>query len=198
MTKQEKLNDLFSQNHFLSVSTIRAAGIPSQFVTNMLRHGKITRVTRGIYSLAGSTATETDDLELLAQRIPVGVICLVSALRFHKLTDENPHEISMAVPHGYHTPELSYPPVQYFSFSGKAFSEAAIPHVLNGTTVKVYSVEKTIADCFKYRNKIGLDIAITALREAANQNRIDYNALWSAAKICRVSKIIRPYMEAYQ
>ncbi len=193
MTKIEKLNELFSQNHFLSVSAIRATGIPSQFVTNMLRRGKIIRVARGVYS-----PSETDDLELLAQRIPAGVICLVSALRFHNLTDENPHEISIAVPHGYHTPDLSYPPVRYFSFSGKAFSEAIIPRMLNGTTVKVYSVEKTIADCFKYRNKIGLDIAITALREAANQNRIDYNALWSAAKICRVSNIIRPYMEAYQ
>ncbi|MCQ2380300.1 MAG: hypothetical protein MJ025_05200 [Victivallaceae bacterium] len=198
MTKQEKLDELFSRNHFLPVSAVRAAGIQSQFITNMLRTGKIVRVARGIYSRSGSTASETDDLELLARRIPAGVICLVSALRFHKLTDENPHKVSIALPHGYHTPELSYPSVRYFSFSGEAFSKAIEPHMLNGTTVKVYSVEKTIVDCFKYRNKVGLDIAVAALREAANQNRIDYNSLWESAKICRVSNIIRPYVEACQ
>lgn len=198
MTNQELLTKLFSENHFLSVSTIRAAGIPSQFVTNMLRNGKIIRAARGVYSLADSSASETDDLELLAHLIPSGVVCLVSALRFYKLTDENPNKISIAVPHGYHTPKIQYPPVQYFTFSGNAFSENVTVYAFNGTTVKIYTIEKTIADCFKYRNKIGLDVAIAALREAAKKNLINYNSLWTAAKICRISKIIRPYLEAIQ
>lgn len=198
MTKQKQLTELFSSKRFLSASEIRAAGIPSMFITVLLRSGKIVRAARGVYSLAERTAAETDDLELLSRIVPTGVICLVSALRFHKLTDENPREISIAVPRGYHTPKVSYPPAGFFTFSGEAFSSGIETCEFAGTTVKVYSVEKTIADCFKYRNKIGLDIAVAALREAAGQNRIDYDPLWRFAKICRVSKIIRPYMEAVQ
>ena len=185
MTKQEQLKNLFCETRYLTAKEIRAAGIPSQTITNLCRCGKIERVAYGVYALAGNAASETDDLELLAKLVPAGVICLVSALRFHKLTDENPHE-------------FTYPPVCYFTFSGKAFSSGIKIHTTNGVDLKVYSIEKTIADCFKYRNKIGLDVAIAALREAVSQNRIDYNALWDAAKICRVSKIIRPYMEAVQ
>lgn len=198
MTKQEQLTELFSSKHFLSAAEIRAAGIPSMFITLLLRSGKIVRAARGVYSLAERTASETDDLELVSRIVPSGVLCLVSALRFHKLTDENPREISLAMPRGYHTPGISYPPVRYFVFSGRAFSSGIGTCEFAGTTVKVYSIEKTIADCFKYRNKIGLDIAVAALREAAEQNRIDYDSLWEFVKICRVSKIIRPYMEAVQ
>ena len=198
MTKLEQLTELFTSKRFLSASEIRAAGIPSMFITVLLRSGKIVRVARGVYSLAERTAAETDDLELLSRIVPSGVICLVSALRFHKLTDENPREISIAVPRGYHTPGISYPPVRYFTFSGKAFSSGIETSEFAGTRVKVYSIEKTIADCFKYRNKIGQDIAVAALREAVSQNRIDYNYLWNFVKICRVSNIIRPYMEAVQ
>lgn len=198
MTKQEQLKNLFCETRYLTAKEIRAAGIPSQTITNLCRCGKIERVAYGVYALAGNAASETDDLELLAKLVPAGVICLVSALRFHKLTDENPHEVSMAVLHGSYTPKFAYPPVCYFTFSGKAFSSGIKIHTTNGVDLKVYSIEKTIADCFKYRNKIGLDVAIAALREAVSQNRIDYNALWDAAKICRVSKIIRPYMEAVQ
>lgn len=198
MTWQEQLEILFSKKRYLTAKEIRAAGIPSQTITNQYRRGKIDRIACGVYALAGNAALETDDFELLSLLVPAGVICLVSALRFYQLTDENPHEVSMAVLHGGYMPEFEYPPVRYFTFSGKAFSSGIKLHVINGVEVKVYSIEKTIADCFKYRNKIGLDIAIAALRDATSQNRIDFNALWDAAKICRVSKIIRPYLEAVQ
>ncbi len=198
MSKQAQLLELFYARRLLPASAIRAAGIPSQFVTDMIRAGKIERQARGVYSLVGTSASETEDFELLAHLVPSGVVCLVSALRLHKLTDENPHEISIAIQQGYHAPSITYPPVQFFTFSGIAYSSKIKNMQCNGTNVRVYSLEKTLADCFKFRNKIGLDVAVAALREAANQNRIDYNALWNAAKICRVSKIIRPYMEMVQ
>ena len=198
MTKQEQLTELFSAKRFLSASEIRAAGIPSAFITGMLRSGKIVRAARGVYSSAESAVSETDDLELLAHIVPSGVVCLVSALRFLDLTDETPHEISLAVPHGYHTPNIAYPPVRFFTFSGAAFTAEIRTCTFAGTAVKVYSLEKTLADCFKYRNKIGLDVAVAALREAAGRNRIDYDSLWNCVKICRVSRIIRPYLEAVQ
>lgn len=175
---------------------IRDAGISAQFITNMLRNGEITRLGRGVYSLAGPGATERSDFETLSHLVPQGVVCLVSALRFHDLTDENPHEISVAVKHGSHPPRIEYPPVQFFVFSGLAYSSGVESHSVNGVELKVYSIEKTIADCFKYRNKIGLDIAVSALQDAVKKNKLNYNVLWESAKICRVSKIIRPYMEA--
>ena len=196
MTKQEQLKKMFARNRIVRASTIRDAGISAQFITNMLRNGEITRLGRGVYSLAEAAATEMSDIEALSHVVPRGVICLVSALRFHGLTDENPHEISVAVKHGSHPPKIEYPPVQFFVFSGLAYSSGVESHSVNGTELRVYSIEKTIADCFKYRNKIGLDIAVSALQDAVKKGKVNYNSLWESAKICRVSKIIRPYMEA--
>lgn len=153
MTKREQLIKLFSSQKFLSLSVIKESGIPSQFVTDLVRTGEIVRVARGLYSLPDTPASETEDSEIISSIVPRGVICLISALRFYKLTDENPFEISIALPKGYHAPLIAYPPMKFFAFSEAAF------------------------------------------REAAEQNRIDYNVLWRTAKICRVSKIIRPYLE---
>lgn len=196
MTKREQLKRMFARNRIVRASMIRDAGIPAQFITNMLRNGEITRLGRGVYSPAESGATEISDLETLSHVVPQGIICLVSALRFHGLTDENPHEISVAIKHGSHPPRIEYPPVQFFVFSGPAYSSGVESHSVNGAELRVYSVEKTIADCFKYRNKIGLDIAVSALQDAVKKDKLNYNSLWESAKICRVSKIIRPYMEA--
>lgn len=198
MTKKEQLQKLFTSKHILRHSTIREAGIPSQLLTDMVRHGEIIRLERGIYALKGIEATEMSDLEILSHIVPSGVICLVSALRLHGLTNENPHQISVALKHGSHAPSVVYPPMQFSFFSGDAFSFGVESHPANNATIKVYSVEKTIADCFKYRNKIGLDVAIAALREAVRKNMVNYNELWKAAKICRIAKIIRPYMESMQ
>lgn len=196
MTKQEQLKKMFARNRIVRASTIRDAGISAQFITNMLRNGEIARLGRGVYSLAEAAATEMSDVEALSHVVPQGVICLVSALRFHGLTDENPHAISVAIRHGSHPPRIEYPPVQFFVFSGQAYSSGVESHSVNGTELRVYSIEKTIADCFKYRNKIGLDLAVSALQDAVKKGKLNYNSLWESAKICRVSKIIRPYMEA--
>lgn len=198
MTKLKQLQKLFTENRIISASEIRSAGIPSVLLSQLVRSGEIQRISHGLYTSSNATASETWDYEVIAKRIPSGVFCLESALRFHNLTDENPHELSITLRHGVRYPKVDYPPVKFYICSGKAFSFGIETHICNGTDVKVYSIAKTIADCFKYRNKIGLDIAVASLRDAVNKGVIDYNKLWEAAKVCRVSKIIRPYMEAVQ
>lgn len=198
MTKYEQLKKRFDKERIIRASSLREAGFHAQLITDMIRNGEIIRLGRGVYSLPDGNNTETSDYEILSHVVPKGIICLVSALRFHGLTDENPHMISLALEHGYHPPKIDYPPAQFFIFSGQAYSHGIEVHNSNDAELKVYSIAKTIADCFKYRNKIGIDVAVTALREAAQKNVLDYNALWTSAKICRITKIIRPYMEAVQ
>jgi len=175
---------------------MRSLGIPTQLATDLVRRGHAVRLARGVYAAAGTAFTEHSDLEVAAALVPNGVICLVSALRFHNLTDENPHEVCMAIRHGYHPPKVDYPPMRYIVRSEPLFSRNVENVTLNSASIRVYSVEQTLTDCFKYRNKIGLDIGIAALRDAAKQGRVDYNKLWAAATACRVSKIIRPYVDA--
>lgn len=136
------------------------------------------------------------DFVTVAMRIPQGVICLVSALAFHELTTKVPHEVQVALKAGSEKPRLDYPPTKYFWVSGRAFSEGVEVHKVDGVKVRVYSVEKTLADCFKFRNKIGLDVALEALRLWAPKNRRKWDKLLHNAKVCRVERILRPYLEA--
>lgn len=198
MNKYNQLAQMLASGGVVTASAIRKAGIPAQYVTNMVRRKRIVRIARGVYAHTDATFSETADLETVFALIPNGVLSLVSALRFHGLTDENPHELTIAIQHGTHPPRMDTPPVHFIVRSEPVFSSGVQSSVIHNTTVRVYSIEKTIADCFKYRNKIGQDIAIAALREAAKKNLLDYNKLWQAAKICRVTKIIRPYVEAVQ
>jgi len=132
----------------------------------------------------------------VAKRVPRGVICLVSALAFHDLTTQLPHEVYVAVPRDSEPPRLDYPPVRIFRFGAQAYAAGVETHALDGTPVRVYSREKTLADCFKYRNKIGLDTAVEALKRYRQQGRIDVEALWKHAQVCRVDNVMRPYLEA--
>ncbi len=194
----KRLKALFTDHILVSAKDVREQKIPTKFLTTLLRSGEIQRVSRGLYSLAAASFSEQIDYEIAATLIPHGVICLISALRFHNLTDENPHEITMTVERGTWHPRVDYPPIKFFSASPKIFNFGVEKHTCGRKMIQVYSVERTIADCFKYRNRIGLDVSIAALRAAASTNSLDYNELWKAAKICRVSKIMQPYMEAIQ
>ena len=132
----------------------------------------------------------------MAQRVPRGVICLISALAYHDLTTQIPHEVYVAVSRDSEPPRVDYPPVHVFRFAGQAFSAGIEIHDMDGTRVRIYSREKTLADCFKYRNKIGLDTVIEALKRYKQQGRIDAEILLRHAQTCRVAKVIRPYLEA--
>ena len=136
------------------------------------------------------------DLVIVAARIPSGVFCLISALAFHEITTQIPHVVHVALPYGAEEPRIEHPPIKTYRFTGRAFTEGVESYNLDGVTVRTYSLEKTLADCFKFRKKIGLDTAVEALRLYRERKSIKVNDLMHYAAICRVEKIIRPYLEA--
>jgi len=156
----------------------------------------IERLGRGLYRLADLPPLGNPDLVAVARKAPGGVICLISALSYHNLTTQIPHEVHLALPRGAEPPRLEYPPLRVVWFTGAAFTEGIETPTLDDVAVRVYSPEKTLADCFKYRNKIGLDVAMEALRLYRERRPIKASELLRFARICRVEKVMRPYLEA--
>jgi predicted transcriptional regulator of viral defense system len=156
----------------------------------------LERVARGQYRFPDRPVTENHALALCATAIPRGVICLLSALGFHGLGSQLPPEVWVAVDRRARRPSLRYPPLRIVRFSGAAQSSGIETHPVEGRAVRVYSVAKTLADCFKYRNKIGLDVALEALRDAWHKRRFTMDELDHFARICRVAHVMRPYLEA--
>jgi predicted transcriptional regulator of viral defense system len=181
--------------------TIRAsiaakAGIHPQILSILKESGKLELISRGVYRLAELPPTGNPDLEIIASRIPNGVICLISALAFHEITTQIPHEVSIALKYGAETPRIDYPPISVHRFSGKAFEMGIEEHKLDGYTARIYSPEKSIADCFKFRNKIGMDVVLEALKIYKKRNRFKMDELLKYAKVDRMEKIMTPYLEA--
>jgi predicted transcriptional regulator of viral defense system len=158
--------------------------------------GLLEKVSRGVYRLASSPPLGNPDLVTVATRIPGGVICLISALSFHDLTTQIPHEVHVALPSGAEEPRLEHPPIRTYRFTGESFTEGIETHDVDGVGVRIYSPEKTIADCFRFRNRIGLDTAIEALRSYRERGRLRVDVLMRYASICRVTTVIQPYLEA--
>ena len=172
------------------------AGIHPHTLYAMRDAGKLERISRGVFRLAEMPPLENPDLVIVAKRVPNGVICLISALAFHDLTTQVPHEVHLALPRGAGEPHLDFPPIRTFHFTGKSFIEGIETHRLDGVPVRVYSPEKTLADCFRFRNRIGLDTAIEALRLYRERRSVKVDDLLRFAAICRVAKVMRPYLEA--
>ena len=170
--------------------------IHPQEISRLVGKGELIRVGRGRYVLPQAEHSENLGLALVAAAVPRSVICLLSALRFHGIGTQAPHEVWIAVAQGAARPRLDYPPVRVTVVSGSAFTFGVERHPVDGVPVRIYSPAKTVADCFKFRNKIGLDVAIEALREALRAKRCTREELWAAATECRVSTVIRPYLEA--
>lgn len=171
-------------------------GIPRVYLSRLCERGLLQRVDRGLYVLPGAEATEHHTLAEACKRIPNGVLCLLSALRFHQLTTQAPFEIWMALKGTTWQPQIDRPKIRFVRFSGSAFETGIEQHMIERVSVKVYSPAKTVADCFKYRNKIGLDVAMEALRETWRSRKATMDELWEAAKVCRVANVMRPYLEA--
>jgi predicted transcriptional regulator of viral defense system len=180
----------------IRASIAAKAGIHPQVLSVLKNRGQLELISRGIYRLTELPPTTNPDLEIVASRIPNGVICLVSALAFHEITTQIPHEVSIALKYGAETPRIDYPPISVHRFSGKAFEMGIEEHKLDGYTIRIYSPEKTIADCFKFRNKIGMDIILEALKIYKKRNYFKIDKLLKYAKIDRIEKIITPYIEA--
>jgi len=180
----------------LRMSEVVAAGIHRRTLRAMVEQGELARVSRGLYRLADAPHPAHPDLVTVAAKVPDGVICLVSALAFHELTTDVPHEVYLAIRRTARPPSIDYPPVRSFRFSDKAFSTGIETYEDGPVTLRVYAREKTLADCFKYRHKIGLDACLEALRTYHRLRGFDADALLRYAKVCRVANVMRPYIEA--
>lgn len=180
----------------LRTSQAIAAGIHPRTLYALRDTGEIETLGRGLYRLANMPTLSQPDLVVVASKIPAGVICLISALSLHEITTQVPHEVFLALPKGAKRPQLDHPPVTPVWFSHQAYIEGIETRKIDGITVRVYGVSKTLADCFKFRNRIGLDVCIEALKLARQRRKLDVEALLHFARICRVERVIRPYVEA--
>ena len=171
-------------------------GISRTALQRLVEAGKVERVGRGLYVPAGARVTEHHTLAEAAKRAPEGVVCLLSALSFHGMTTQSPHEVWMAIDVKARKPTADWPPLRVVRFSGDALTFGVEEHAIEGVMVSVTSRAKTVADCFKYRNKIGVDVAVEALREYLGKRGRSMDDLLAAAKVCRVTRVMQPYLEA--
>jgi predicted transcriptional regulator of viral defense system len=175
---------------------IVAIGLPREYLLRLHRQGKIVRSGRGLYSLPDAAITEHHSYAEVSRRVPGSVFCLLSALAFHEITTQSPTSVWIALPQGARRPAISSPSLKVVRLSGASMTEGIESHKVEGVPIRVYSAAKTVADCFKFRNQIGVDVAIEALKDSLRQKKATINGIYRYAKVCRVSNIIRPYMEA--
>lgn len=194
--KQRALRAFRRRGGMLRTTEALKLGIHPRTLYAMHDSGDLVPVGRGRYRLAELPPLGNPDLVAVASGAPKGVICLVSALAFHGITTQVPHQVDLALPRPVKRPRLKYPPVRVFWFSRRAFTTGVEKHILDGVPVRVYCPAKTVADCFKYRNKIGLDIALEGLRLCWKEKKASVDELMKFGRICRVASIMRPYMEA--
>ncbi|MBN1552685.1 type IV toxin-antitoxin system AbiEi family antitoxin domain-containing protein [bacterium] len=195
--KQEIILELIKKYGVLRPKDLDKHGIPRRYLSLMRHKGLLVRSSRGLYELPDADVSENYTLSLVSKRIPRGVGCLLTALRFHNLTTEQPNEIWMAVERSMNPNfRMDDLPVRIVRMSGVSFSEGIENHYVDGIPIRIYSIPKTIADCFKFRNRIGLDVALEVLKECRQEKRCTNEEIWYFAKICRVARIMRPYLEA--
>ncbi len=195
-SQKERLYEIARRSGILRVRDVAAKGIHPEYLRRLCAQGILTRASRGIYYLADADITEHHSLAEVCKRVPGGVICLLSALRFHDLTTQSPWDVWLAIDRKARKPRLEYPALRVVRFSGPALTEGVETHRIEGVRVKVYTPAKTVVDCFKYRNKIGLDVAIEAIRDYLRTYRGGMDDLWRFAQLCRVANVMRPYLEA--
>ena len=171
-------------------------GVPKHVLYEMVKTGELVREAQGIYRLSETPMPGNPDLVNLSLRVPKAVFCLISALYFHELTTQIPHSISFALPRDVKTPKINHPPIWVFHYSQESYQAGIVEHDLDGVKVKIYDREKTIADCFKFREKIGMDVALEAVKDYLRQPKVNVSNLLKYARINRVEKVMRPYLEA--
>lgn len=195
-SQSEQILQLAQRQRLLSAADVRAHGWSPQLLLKLEQSGKLQRVTRGHYSLPDGPITEHQSLIEVCRRVPKAVVCLLSALQLHEIGTQLPFEVWIALPEATQTPALDNPALRIARLRGEAYSEGIETLVEHGSTIRVYSVAKTITDCFKFRHKVGLDVALEALKDAWRQRKLDMNQVTHFAKINRVEKVMQPYLEA--
>ena len=195
-TKKLQVVEMAQEKGMIQASDLLEAGLPREYLSRLAKKGELVKVGHGLYRLPSADFGQYENLISVAEQVPGGVVALLSALNFHGFTTQNPFEIWIAIDGRARKPEIEYPPVRYLSLSREALTAGVEEHNMEGRIVKVYCPAKTVADCFKYRNKIGLDVAIEALREGWREKRFTMAKLNQYAKIDRVANVMRPYMES--
>jgi predicted transcriptional regulator of viral defense system len=195
-TQSEGILVLARIQTLVSAADVRERGWSPQLLIKLHSTGKLERVARGLYALPGAEPTNHRSLAEVCRRVPKGVVCLLSALQFHEIGTQLAHEVWLGVPEGTQTPAIDYPPLRIVRLRGDAYAGGIETFIEAGSTIRVYSLEKTIADCFKFRNKIGVDVALEALKDARNERKLVVDRLIRFARINRVEKVLQPYLEA--
>ena len=195
-TKMEQALDLIKEKGIIRRRDLVKQGMSHICLYDLYKQGKVVRLNRGLYALSYDILTPNHSFAEVSKWIPHGVICLLSALQFHELTTQLPYQVWLALDRKMHKPTVNGLSLRIMRFSGMALEEGIEEHQIEGVRVKIYSPAKTVADCFKYRNKIGIDVAMEALKDCLRQKKATINDIWHYSKICRVSNVIYPYLEA--
>jgi len=193
---EDQILSILKREGVLRPRDLDAWHIPRRYLSRLLQRGLLERSSRGIYTAANADLSEHQMLIEVSKRLPKGVICLLSALSLHDLTTQLPHEIWVAIDPKARRPNINDQPIRIARFSGEALTAGIDQRVIDGVRVPVYNPAKTVADCFKYRNKIGLDVAIEALKEGRQAKLFTMDDIWGYAKICRVQNVMQPYLES--
>ena len=194
-TQMEKIIDLTKKLGVVRVRDLSKRGLHHESLRRLCKDGVLVRTGRGLYELSDADVTEHHILALVGKRIPNAVICLLSSLQFHDIGTQSPPKVWIAIDRKAAKPHTDYPPIRIVRFTGPSLREGIETHDIEGVAVRIYNPAKTVADCFKYRNKIGLDVSLEALRECIRRRRCTQDELWQYAKICRVANVMRPYLE---
>lgn len=193
---QKALNTIREMGGTVRTTEAVQYGVHPRTLYQLRDSGDLQTLSRGVYRLNDLDEPSEPDLVIIAKRIPRAVICLVSALAYHELTTQVPHTISIALPKGAETPRITYPPITVHRFSEEALNQGIETHQIDGVAMHVYCPEKTLADCFKFRNKLGMDIVLEGLKLYRSRKRFNVEQLMAYGRVCRVEKIMRPYLEA--
>ncbi len=194
----EPIRHLFDQTGTLRSRELEAHGVSRVQLSRWVATSELNRLGRGLYALPDYAPNQHASLVEVARRAPQVVFCLLTALRFHELTTQAPFEVWIAIGNKEHPPRLPYPKLRVLRFSSESLHYGVEAHTVDGAMLRVTSMAKTVADCFKFRNKIGLDVAVEALRDAVKRRRVSADEIWRAAKVCRVAAVMRPYLESIE
>ena len=195
-SSHQKVLELAAERGLIRPRDLTECGLPTVALTRLVRQGRLQRVGRGLYALPDRPVSEHNALAEVARKHPQAIVCLLSALRFHDLTTQSPFEVWLAIPNKARVPKMDYPPLRIVRFSGDALIYGVEQYAIDGVPVRVTNEARTVADCFKFRNKIGLDVALEALQETWRAKRDSMDELWRYATLCRVANVMRPYMES--
>jgi predicted transcriptional regulator of viral defense system len=196
-TKKENLVALFKkEGGTLRFSVILKAGFHPDTLSALERQRSVEKIGWGLYRLKAEKPIENPDLVMVMLKAPRATVCLISALAFHEATDEIPRQIDLAIPRGSHANKIDYPPVRYYRLTQEAWEAGRQKHLIENQAIYVYSLAKTVADCFKFRNRMGINVARAALKTALTEKKVSPKEIMKYAKICKVTNVIKPVLEA--